>query len=279
MLPALRSSRPQFQILAGGAGHLPAAADRPVSADLFARRELHAHRHDGHGHVLRGVLQLRQPVQGRAAVVVAGPHAADHRDRASDRTDARPRHGLSVSREACRAARSSFRFWCCPPSFRPSSRAPHGGCCSTTAMARSTRSSAGSRASASTRCGPSIRTLVYPAIIFCEIWQWTPFMFLILLAALSNVDKSQTEAAEIDGAALLAHLPLHRVAGHLAGDGHRHPHPRPRSVPHLRHHLGADPGRARHHDRDHFDLCLCRRASSSSRRAIRRPSPFLSSSS
>src|SRR4051812_42265925 len=42
--------------------------------------------------------------------------------------------------------------------------------------------------------------LVYPAIIFCEIWQWTPFMFLILLAALSNVDKSLTEAAEIDGA-------------------------------------------------------------------------------
>ena len=34
--------------------------------------------------------------------------------------------------------------------------------------------------------------LVYPAIIFCEIWQWTPFMFLILLAALSNVDKSLT---------------------------------------------------------------------------------------
>jgi multiple sugar transport system permease protein len=43
-------------------------------------------------------------------------------------------------------------------------------------------------------------SLVYPAIIFCEIWQWTPFMFLILLAALSNVDKSQLEAAEIDGA-------------------------------------------------------------------------------
>ncbi len=42
--------------------------------------------------------------------------------------------------------------------------------------------------------------LVYPAIIFCEIWQWTPFMFLILLAALSNVDRSQLEAAEIDGA-------------------------------------------------------------------------------
>jgi multiple sugar transport system permease protein len=41
---------------------------------------------------------------------------------------------------------------------------------------------------------------VYPAILICEVWQWTPFMFLILLAALSNVDKSQLEAAELDGA-------------------------------------------------------------------------------
>ena len=41
---------------------------------------------------------------------------------------------------------------------------------------------------------------VYPAIILCEVWQWTPFMFLILLAGLSNVDQSQIEAAEIDGA-------------------------------------------------------------------------------
>ena len=42
--------------------------------------------------------------------------------------------------------------------------------------------------------------LVYPAILLAEIWQWTPFMFLVLLAALSNVDRSLTEAAEIDGA-------------------------------------------------------------------------------
>jgi multiple sugar transport system permease protein len=42
--------------------------------------------------------------------------------------------------------------------------------------------------------------LVYPAIILCEVWQWTPFMFLILLAGLANVDQSQLEAAEIDGA-------------------------------------------------------------------------------
>ena len=43
-------------------------------------------------------------------------------------------------------------------------------------------------------------TFVYPAIIICEVWQWTPFMFLLLLAALSNVDQSQLEAAELDGA-------------------------------------------------------------------------------
>ena len=43
-------------------------------------------------------------------------------------------------------------------------------------------------------------TLVYPAIFLAEVWQWTPFMFLLLLAALSAVDKAQLEAAAIDGA-------------------------------------------------------------------------------
>ncbi|ORE95498.1 permease component of ABC-type sugar transporter [Stappia sp. 22II-S9-Z10] len=42
--------------------------------------------------------------------------------------------------------------------------------------------------------------LVYPAIILAEVWQWTPFMFLLLWAALQNVDQSQMEAAELDGA-------------------------------------------------------------------------------
>jgi multiple sugar transport system permease protein len=42
--------------------------------------------------------------------------------------------------------------------------------------------------------------LVYPAILIAEVWQWTPFMFLLLLAALSAVDQSQLEAAAIDGA-------------------------------------------------------------------------------
>jgi multiple sugar transport system permease protein len=36
-----------------------------------------------------------------------------------------------------------------------------------------------------------------------EVWQWTPFMFIILLAALANVEREQLEAAEIDGAGRL----------------------------------------------------------------------------
>ncbi len=41
---------------------------------------------------------------------------------------------------------------------------------------------------------------VYPAILTAEIWQWTPFMFLLLLAGLTAVDRSLIEAAQIDGA-------------------------------------------------------------------------------
>ncbi|GBD44181.1 Trehalose transport system permease protein SugA [bacterium HR40] len=41
---------------------------------------------------------------------------------------------------------------------------------------------------------------VYPAILVAEIWQWTPFMFLLLLAGLSAVDRALVEAAQLDGA-------------------------------------------------------------------------------
>ena len=49
-------------------------------------------------------------------------------------------------------------------------------------------------------------SFVYPAILMAEIWQWTPVMFLLLLAALSNVDRSLMEAAQIDGAGYLTTL-------------------------------------------------------------------------
>jgi len=52
--------------------------------------------------------------------------------------------------------------------------------------------------------------LVWPAIMLAEVWQWTPFMFLMLYAALSNVDKEQLEAAQIDGASWWMTFPILR---------------------------------------------------------------------
>src|SRR5690606_33600029 len=42
--------------------------------------------------------------------------------------------------------------------------------------------------------------LPFWAIIIVEVWQWTPFMFVILLAALANLDRDQLDAASLDGA-------------------------------------------------------------------------------
>jgi multiple sugar transport system permease protein len=38
------------------------------------------------------------------------------------------------------------------------------------------------------------------AIIIGDVWQWTPFMFIILLAALEGTSRDQVEAALVDGA-------------------------------------------------------------------------------
>ncbi len=43
-------------------------------------------------------------------------------------------------------------------------------------------------------------SVVLLSIIIADTWQWTPFIFLILLAGLSAVPKSYYEAAIIDGA-------------------------------------------------------------------------------
>jgi multiple sugar transport system permease protein len=52
---------------------------------------------------------------------------------------------------------------------------------------------------------------VYPAILVTELWQWTPFMFLVLLAGLVAVDPQLREAAALDGASAwqtFAHVTL-----------------------------------------------------------------------
>jgi multiple sugar transport system permease protein len=42
--------------------------------------------------------------------------------------------------------------------------------------------------------------LAFVAIVIADIWQWTPFVFIMMVAAFANVDSSVLEAAKIDGA-------------------------------------------------------------------------------
>ena len=56
-------------------------------------------------------------------------------------------------------------------------------------------------------------TLAFAAIVVADIWQWTPFVFIMMIAALAGVDGSVMDAARIDGAcwwqqALLVKLPM-----------------------------------------------------------------------
>ncbi|MBP1719902.1 MAG: uncharacterized protein H6Q43_3340 [Deltaproteobacteria bacterium] len=42
--------------------------------------------------------------------------------------------------------------------------------------------------------------LALPAVIITDIWQWTPFMFILFLAGLQSLPKDPVEAAQVDGA-------------------------------------------------------------------------------
>lgn len=57
----------------------------------------------------------------------------------------------------------------------------------------------------------SNRTLALPALILVDIWEWTPFMFLILLAGIQSLPQEPFEAARVDGASawnIFVHLTL-----------------------------------------------------------------------
>jgi multiple sugar transport system permease protein len=43
-------------------------------------------------------------------------------------------------------------------------------------------------------------TLAFIAIVVADVWQWTPFVFIMMVAALAGVDSSVIEASRIDGA-------------------------------------------------------------------------------
>lgn len=57
--------------------------------------------------------------------------------------------------------------------------------------------------------------LAFGAIVFIDIWQWTPFAFLLIYAGLQAVPPSQYEAAKVDGAgkwAMFTHITLPNIA-------------------------------------------------------------------
>ncbi|MDE3120747.1 MAG: sugar ABC transporter permease [Paracoccaceae bacterium] len=43
-------------------------------------------------------------------------------------------------------------------------------------------------------------SLAFLAVVVSDIWQWTPFVIIMVLAGLQNLDQSALEAAQIDGA-------------------------------------------------------------------------------
>ncbi len=56
-------------------------------------------------------------------------------------------------------------------------------------------------------------TLAFVAIVIADVWQWTPFVFIMMIAALANLDGAVIEASRIDGACwwqmtLLVKLPM-----------------------------------------------------------------------
>ena len=48
--------------------------------------------------------------------------------------------------------------------------------------------------------------LALPSVIVADIWQWTPFVFLLLLAGLQGIPRSLLEAGQVDGANYLQNL-------------------------------------------------------------------------
>ncbi len=57
----------------------------------------------------------------------------------------------------------------------------------------------------------SHETLAFVAVVLVDIWNWTPFMFLIILAGLQSLPIEPFEAAQMDGASRLQILRDHTL--------------------------------------------------------------------
>jgi multiple sugar transport system permease protein len=60
--------------------------------------------------------------------------------------------------------------------------------------------------------------VVIPSLILVQVWQWTPFMTLLLLSGLQSLPAEPFEAAKLDGASgwqTLVHVTLPLLKGHI----------------------------------------------------------------
>ena len=62
---------------------------------------------------------------------------------------------------------------------------------------------------------------VIPSLVLVETWQWTPLVMLIVLGGLAALPTEPYESALIDGASVLADVPLHHTAADHAIHLHR----------------------------------------------------------
>ena len=100
------------------------------------------------------------------------------------------------------------------------------------------------------------RWSAFGIILLTDIWLWTPWFTLLLLAGLQSLPKEPFEAAAIDGTIHLAGVSLSDLADAAPGDRGLRGDPRHRRLPHLRHRVDADRRRARPLDRTVQPLCL-----------------------
>ena len=200
--------------------------------------------------------QLRPAVSRPQALAGPAAHLCAYRDRPAAGAGAGHGAGAPVPRAHARAAGVRRAAGPADRDLADHRRRHCGDSCSTTTSGRSTRSWAGSRASRCRCSGHQPGAGLSGDRDLPRSGSGRRSCSCCCSRHSRNVDQSLIEAAEIDGAGwwriflrivLPAIRPVLAIALLIRGA---------RSVPPVRHRLGADQGRARHDDRDDLDLRL-----------------------
>ena len=142
--------------------------------------------------------QLRRSAVGRAVLERARPHRRVRRGDREPRARRRSGAGAGAGPRDLAPASSFARPSCCRGRFRQWSRRSSGASCS--------RAPPGVATAVLARLGVTPPTWFADALaawiplVLADVWKTTPFVALLLLAGLQNIDRSLYEAADVDGA-------------------------------------------------------------------------------